>query len=103
MKGKWELGSALLGFILGVFYVFSPTGYDLLPVIWFGNGVLQLSLFALANGWKQLSLGLFVCDVVTCLLVSLSLANWSGVAISIWCLVISVVLLSYWHRYKNQA
>lgn len=103
MKGKWELVSAFLGFILGVFYVFSSPGYDLLPVIWFGNAVLQLSLFALANGWKKLSLGLFVCDVLTCLLVSLSLAKWSGVAISIWCLILPVVLLSYWHRYKEKA
>ncbi|MFA9414357.1 MULTISPECIES: hypothetical protein [unclassified Streptococcus] len=102
MKGKWELGSALLYLALGIFYAFSSPGYGLGTVIWCGNGVLQLSLFALANGCKKLSLGLFVCDVVSCLLVSLSLANWSGFAISIWCLVFPIVLLSYWHRYKKE-
>lgn len=103
MNGKWELVSALLDFILGVFYVFSSPGYDLLPVLWFGNGVLQLSLFALANGWKKLSLGLFTGALLVSSWLCLSLADWSGFAISIWCLVFPVVLLSYWHRYKNQA
>lgn len=103
MKGKSELVSALFCLVYGLFTLSFPARHNLGLVIWFGNGVLQLSWFALSNGWKKLSLGLFVCDVVTCLLVSLSLAKWSGVAISIWCLILPVVLLSYWHHYKEKA
>lgn len=104
MRGKSDLFTLVFAVVLaGIAMRASGSPYNLGTVIWLGNAVMSLSFLALEKGWKKLSLGMYVVDLLACLLNTLSLSGWTRTAILTWCLLGPVFLFGYFPKKEKRA